>query len=961
MNLMNPMNPLTRLSELGQSVWYDNLSKSLVLSGELKRMVDEYAVSGVTSNPTIFERAMAGTEEYDEDIKTFVAEGVEDTEIIKRLMVQDIRLAADVLAPVFVKSGGSDGFVSIEVNPLLARDAEATVEEARELFSLIGKPNVMIKIPATVEGLKAIEQCIFEGLNINVTLLFSVKRYEQVAEAYIRGLERRLEGGLPVDCMSSVASFFVSRVDSLADSIIDERVAASASNDEKVRLKELRGKLAVAGAVAAYSSFKKIFDKNGRFKRLAEEGARVQRLLWASTSSKDPSYSDIKYVEELIEPGTVNTMPLKTLLAFADHGRLERRISEAPGRAGLVFQGLASLGIDYDAITDKLEEEGIDKFTESFKGIEARIKEKREMLQDKKPRRMIFSLDGFESAVSAALEEVEGEGFLSRLWAKDPTLWKSGPEEKRQIGNSLGWLGLPELMEANAAEIKRFAQEVKQTGYTAVVLLGMGGSSLAPLVMAKSFGSAEGYPLLHVLDSTDPEAVSAVEGAIDIKKTIFVVSSKSGSTIEPLSLFEYFHAKAQEAMGENSGDNFIAITDPGTALEGFAKKYGFRRVFSNPHDIGGRFSALSYFGLVPAALIGVDISKLLYHASCASAAAQPETHSVQNPVVMLGVAIGVLAKSGRDKLTFLLAPELSSFGLWIEQLLAESTGKEGMGVVPVTGEAIAGSGDYGTDRFFVNMTCGEAAPERAALAKSLLEAGHPVIDIRLGDIYELGGEFFRWEVAAAVAGHILGINPFDQPDVELAKKLATARLQGAGNAPPAPPGVQVEEGGLSVYYTEATLEKMKEEGEGDGAASLSGFLKLVKSGDYMGVLAYYNTADPAIEAEFARVRKALSAMTGAATQFGFGPRYLHSTGQLHKGGADNGVFIIFTHETAGDVHIPKSSFSFSELELSQAFGDMEALASRGRRVALFKMKDAGVETLKEAARLITQATGKAGL
>ena len=590
MNHMNSLNPLARLSKLGQSVWYDNLHKSLVLSGELKRMMDEYAVSGVTSNPTIFERAIAGTDEYDEDIKAFVAGGLEDAGIIRRLMAQDIRLAADALAPACTDSGGRDGFVSIEVTPALARDASATIKEARELYSEIGKPNVMIKIPGTAEAIPAIEQCVFEGLNINVTLLFSIKRYEEVAGAYIRGLERRAASGLPLDSVSSVASFFVSRVDSLVDREIDALAAAATSNDRKSRLKNLRGKLAVAGAVAAYSSYKRIFEQGERFKKLAGEGAAPQRLLWASTGTKDPSYSDIKYVEELMEPGTVNTMPLKTLMAFADHGRIGRRISGALGTARGVFSELASLGIDYDAITAELERDGIEKFTVSFSDIEACIKEKRKMLQEKKAPVLSFALKGFEAPVTAALEEIESEGFLQRLWAKDATLWKSGSEDRKLIGNSLGWLGLPEMMEANCAPIKRFADEVKDAGFTGVVLLGMGGSSLAPLVMKKTFGSAKGYPELYVLDSTDPEAVSQVEGAIELQKTLFVVSSKSGSTIEPLALFEYFHGRAHDAMGENAGDNFVAITDPSTALEGFAKKYGFRRVFLNPHDIGGRGS-----------------------------------------------------------------------------------------------------------------------------------------------------------------------------------------------------------------------------------------------------------------------------------------------------------------------------------------------------------------------------------
>lgn len=948
------MNPLIRLKKLGQSVWYDNAGKGLVLSGELKRMIEDYGLSGVTSNPTIFEKAIAGTNDYDDDIENLVSEGLSDEDILRRLMVRDIRLAADVLVHVYRETNGRDGFVSIEVNPKLARDAEASVKEARLLHSLIQKPNIMVKIPGTQEGLEAIERCVYEGLNINVTLLFSVKRYVEVAEAYMRGLERRAAEGLPLDGISSVASFFVSRIDALADRVIEERITRSESKDGKARLKGLLGRLAGANASAAYRRFREIFEQGERFRKLREEGASVQRLLWASTSTKNPAYSDVKYVEELIQPGTVNTMPLRTMLAFYDHGRIGPLLSGTGAAADNVFSELKSLGMDYDDITVRLEAEGIEKFAKSFGDIEDCIRKKRDALKEKRGYAVKFALNGFESAVSEALEEMESEGFLKRLWAKDPTLWKKGPEDKKLIRNALGWLGLPELMEGKKDDILEFAKSVKDAGFGHVVLLGMGGSSLAPLVMNETFERAAGYPELLVLDSTDPGAISAVEEKIELKKTLFIVSSKSGSTIEPLSLFEYFHGKAHDVMGENAGGNFMAITDPGTPLEGFSKKYGFRKIFLNPHDIGGRFSALSYFGLVPAALTGIDISKILYHALCVSTATYPENHAINNPVIMLGAALGILGNAGRDKITFFLSPEFRSFGLWIEQLLAESTGKEGKGLVPVTGEPAGGPDDYGADRVFVNISFGMEDEKRSGMLKALAEANQPVISLRLSDVYELGGEFLRWEVAASVAGQILGINPFDQPDVELSKKMTTARLHAIGKTPLAPPGVEVKGEGFSVYFGESTYEKIKGYAaqDGDLRAAIAEFMRLVHKDDYFGVLAYYNPSDASVEGAFAELRKVLRDSTGAATQFGFGPRYLHSTGQLHKGGANKGVFIIFCHGAPEDVKIPRSAFSFSELELSQAFGDMDALESRGCRVALFSMKDGGVETLRQAGTLI---------
>ncbi|MCL4874478.1 bifunctional transaldolase/phosoglucose isomerase [bacterium] len=939
------MNPLIELNKLGQSVWYDNLRKGLVTSGELKRFMDEYAVSGVTSNPNTFERAIAGTTEYDEDIRRLLKEGLDDDAILERLVTRDIRLAADVMAEASKATGGIDGFVSIEVDPRLAGDAGSTIDEARRLFAAVDRPNVMVKVPGTVEGLKALEELTLEGRNINVTLLFSIDRYAEVADAYIRGLEKRLSNGLPVDNISSVASFFVSRVDSIFDRIIEERIERSKSNDEKARLKSLLGRVAVANAKLAYLKSGDIYSGE-RFRKLKDAGARPQRLLWASTGTKNPRYSDVKYVEELVMGGTVNTMPLHTMLAFYDHGKAEPVLVEEFDGPGKVFEEMKALGIDYRAATDRLEKEGIDAFSVSYLGILSSIAAKREALERKKAFAVRFSLNGFEAAVSEALQEVGSENFLERLWAKDPTLWKTGPEDRKLIKDALGWVALAEMMDDHIGEIEGFAKEVKEAGFRDAVLLGMGGSSLAPLVFAEAFGSAPGYPRLTVLDSTDPEAVSSVAKAIDPERTLFIVSSKSGSTIEPLSLFEFFHEKLSSGMGEAAGKNFIAITDPGTPLEGFARKYGFRKLFTNPSDIGGRFSVLSYFGLVPAGLIGMDLTMLLEHASRVEAAVHP-CATDENPVLMLGAALGTLGRLGRDKLTFFISKEIAPFGMWLEQLIAESTGKEGKGLVPVVGEPLGSAESYGNDRVFISITLGEEDAGRGRALKRLAEDGHPVIDFRLEGKYELGGEFLRWEIATAVAGQILGINPFDQPDVELAKKLAISRLNSIGKPDGLkPPGVGTEAERFGVRLGRNTFDKLGAV-DSDPGKMLREFVGLVGAGDYIGLLAYYNPSDAGIGAGLESLRRTLREMTGAAVQLGYGPRYLHSTGQLHKGGPRSGVFLILCHRPGDDIKVPGSNFSFSELELSQAYGDMEALDSKGLRVALIDMKDPGTGCLRE--------------
>lgn len=945
---------MTGLKALGQSVWYDNMRRGLITSGELRRMIDEYGVSGITSNPTIFEKAVSGTKEYDDDIRAMTEEGRTDPEILDRLILDDIRHAADVLKEVYDETDGIDGFVSIEVRPSLAHDTGGTVKEALSLFSALDRVNVMVKVPATSEGVAAIEELTYQGKNINVTLLFSVKRYEEVAWAYIRGLEIRVAEGKPIEDISSVASFFVSRVDTIFDRYIEEGMRNTASHDLKARLVELEGKVAVANAKAAYSRYTDIFGSD-RFKALVKKGAAPQRLLWASTGTKNAAYSDVKYVEELIAEGTINTMPLQTMLAFRDHGEAERTLTRGLDEAKRVISSLKGAGLDYDAITGELEAEGVRSFSKSYDDLQKCVADKRKAVLSEKEYEASYSIKGYSTDVAGALKTLTAEGFVERLWAKDAALWKKDPDEKRLIRNSLGWLTVGDVMEENLDSIEGFAREIKGEGFTHAVLLGMGGSSLAPLVLKESFGPVEGCPELIVLDSTDPEAVAAAAGRIDIKRTLFIVSSKSGSTIEPLSLFEYFHDKLHKIKGDEAGSNFIAITDPGTALVGYGKKNRFRRVFINPNDIGGRFSALSFFGLVPAAVAGVDVRRLLYHAARVSVSTQPCVKTEENPSVVLGAVVGTMALKGRDKLTFFLSKEISSFGLWIEQLVAESTGKEGKGVVPISGEPIAAALGYGDDRVFVYIGVGAPDAETSKALDALSAAGHPVVSFVLKDAYELGGEFLRWEVATAVAGRLLGINPFDQPDVEIAKKMARARLDAAVEAGGASaPGVALKGKGFGVYLGKTAFDRL---GGGEMVAqeAMRSFLGLVGKGDYIGLLAYLNPMDETAVAALANLRKDLMEATGAATQFGYGPRYLHSTGQLHKGGANRGVFIIITHRSNNDQTIPGSPFTFSALELSQAFGDMEALDSKGCRVALMDLKDSSKESIEEVASFLKNA------
>ncbi len=566
-----------------------------------------------------------------------------------------------------------------------------------------------------------------------------------------------------------------------------------------------------------------------------------------------------------------------------------------------------------------------------------------------------FKLGGYSGALEQGLEAIQEQGIFKRLWKHDHTVWKSEPDE---ITNRLGWLQVPAEMKEAVPELTRFTDEIREGGYKYVVLLGMGGSSLAPDVFQKTFGIADRYPELFVLDSTDPGAILNLLEKIDITKTIFIVSTKSGSTVETLSLFKFMYTKIANAVGVGrAGMHFAAVTDPGSDLEKLANKYHFRRIFLNNPDIGGRYSALSYFGLVPAALIGIDIDVLLDRALSVARASGEDANVDEIPAAKLGVALGVLAKIGRDKLTFLISPEVESFGDWVEQLLAESTGKEGKGILPVVGEKLAAPQTYGDDRVFVWFHL-KKDDSSAKAFESLIEAGHPVIEIVLADVYDIGGQFFLWEMATAVAGQRLGINPFDQPNVESAKLKASemmAAYQEQGQLPVEAPLFELD--GIEVYATASGVNPPAYEEEKPSLKEIfNGFLGAADPGAYITLQAYLPDTDETHQA-LSVLRHRLRERTGFATTLGFGPRFLHSTGQMHKGDGGNGLFIQITSEKSEDLAIPdlagedESSISFRVLIQAQALGDRQALREEGRKVIRFHLAgdiQGGIQQLADA-------------
>jgi transaldolase/glucose-6-phosphate isomerase len=887
------ISPIQKLHSLGQSLWYDNIQRCMLENGEITGLIEGDEISGMTSNPTIFLNAIAKTSDYDSALLPMAWSGWESEPIFWELAVEDIRTACDLFAGLYQQSLGADGFVSLEVSPMLSHNTEGTLAQVKHLWGWVNRPNLMIKIPATPEGLPAIRAAIAAGININITLIFSLERYRAVMDVYLGGLDERLAAGLPVNGIASVASFFVSRMDVKVDPLLPEG-------------SPLRGKVAIAYSKLAYAEFQQVF-KGERFTSLHQAGCRLQRPLWASTGTKNPAYPDTLYVDNLIGANTVNTVPPQTLLAFREHGKAALTIDEDLDGARKILSELEGMGISMDRVTNELEEEGVKTFADSFTALIKTIDERR--------LAAVLSLGALADPVKRRIAALVADNAPARLWLHDPSLWtvkKAGQDEVRA---RLSWLDLPRSSRPALKEIRDFAAEVQTAGLTHVLLLGMGGSSLAPEVLSLIF--KDHHMQFSILDSTDPAQVLKAVQDFPAKKTLYVVASKSGGTAEINAMLALFWEKTG-----HDGSHFCAITDPGTTLEALANMRGFRKTFLADPGVGGRYSALTDFGLVPAALLGIDLKKLLDKAEWMMHQCDMQVSEARNPGLVLGAILGEAAVSGRDKLTFIADGSVAPLGAWLEQLIAESSGKLGRGILPVEGEPLAAPDVYGSDRIFVYLRRGGQFDVQV---KALEQAGHPVLDFKIPGDYDLGAEFYRWEVATAVACAVLGVNAFDQPDVQDAKDRTKAKINAYTQNRQLDEGrVSWEGEGIKAYSTLAL--------NGSKLADiLSGFVSSARKGDYIAINAYL-PRNPETASQLAELRLILGGKTGCATTVGFGPRFLHSTGQLHKGGPDTGLFLQLTADPIRDIDIPGQGMSFGTLERAQALGDYEALAARGRRI-----------------------------
>jgi transaldolase/glucose-6-phosphate isomerase len=952
----NPLNPLRQLGEQGQSVWLDYIRESLMSSGALDRLIDEDGLRGLTSNPSIFAKAIAGSGDYQDALETLRdRQDLSASALFEQLAIADIRRAADHFAPTYRATRKRDGYVSLEVSPAFAHDTAGTITEARRLWHEVNRANLMIKVPATREGLVAIETLLAEAINVNVTLLFSVDVYAQAAEAYLRALETRARAGAHLAGVASVASFFVSRIDTAVDQRISERLENLPGGTPPQELASLQGKAAIANARIAYRRYREIYCAR-RWQHLARAGAQTQRLLWASTSTKNPTYRDIRYVEELVGRDTVNTMPPATLEAFRDHGTVRPSLTEALDESEGIIATLARYGIDLETVSEELLNAGVASFASAYQQLLQTISR----VRSEQPRQCRLARLSLPQALQQASDEIiddfDSGDKLHRLWARDATLW-TGADENRW----LDWLGVAHTQLDHLGDLKRLTHLAEGRYFQHAVVLGMGGSSLTPELFARSFGVRPNHPELLVLDSTDPDQIQALEAQLDLSRTAFIAASKSGTTLETNLLLDYFLARVSEQVGKHrAAEHFGVITDPGSPLEARALQQGFRKIFHGVPGIGGRYSALSSFGIVPAAVAGIGVKRILRAAETMAEACAACVPARDNPGLQLGAVLGAAQRLGRDKITLLCSAPLAAFGAWLEQLLAESTGKQGKALIPVDGEQLGAPQDYREDRLFLYLRlASQPDPRQEQGIERLRAAGQPVVQIDIDDVHQLGGELFRCELATAIAASVMHINPFDQPDVESSKAVArdlSAAYERSGRLPPRESLLQ--HGTLSFFAADDYAAGLPQRGYAPTAVSLiEAHLDQLRPGDYFALLAYVNERDDELGSALQRLRHTVRDRYRVATCFGYGPRYLHSTGQAHKGGPDTGVFLLITRDSNQVLAIPGHRAGFATVEAAQAQGDFKVLAERGRRMLRVHLGGDALTDLLELQNMVDAAAG----
>jgi len=906
------MNPIQSLHSLGQSLWLDYIRRDSLDSGELAARVAAGELRGVTSNPTIFESALLSSDSYQDDLRRFSQAGWTAEKIFDQLVIDDIRAAADIFLPLFEQTNGGDGFVSIEVNPEFADDTSKTIEEARRLWGAVNRPNAMIKIPATLAGLPALESSIREGINVNATLIFSLGRYIEVMEAYMTGLEGRLEEGGSLNHVASVASFFVSRIDSALDEKLQEVIQRGEGEGE--RASSLLGKVAIASSKLSYAQFVATFQGE-RFQRLAARGAQIQRPLWASTSTKNPDYPDTYYVDHLIGPDTVNTLPEATLKAFKDHGSPELTLTENISTARSQLQALDDLGISIAEAADRLERQGVSKFVSSYRSILRTI--------DKKVVTFQQELTALEPKLRETLAELDRDEVGKRLWQEDATLWVERDREKEQIRRWLGWLSAPAKMSTGLAEIVDFALEALAPEITTLVIIGSGCGIITAEMLARILAPPDGLNY-HILNTANPDDIRAITRKTSPEATLYLIVDPSSGAGIPERLLSFFWEEAARKLEEKTGDHFIVITQGGSTLQSWSVEQGIHKIIVEDFRDDLWCSPFNRTNLLPAALAGADLDSFVRGGVNMTRACGPLVDAAKNPGLFLGSVMAAALRSGRDKVTLFADPPLEPALKWIEYLLAAGRRGQDDGIISIRDEPSGPGNVYGDDRLFVYLRVSGAMDRRL---QDWIHAGIPVLVLETGtNTEEMGELLVQWQFGAAIALHLLSVNPTDFDAMHRSRaelQHILHRLERKRELPHPDSlwegdGVQLRASSRGLKFT------------GGGVSDVID-LVLNESQNAGGVgLRLYTPVSQTLQGKVRRLRRVFRDQLGL-----FSLTEVAGCGFDPTRGLKDIVYLILMVRPRKDVPVPGKTYTFGNLFEGQALSDLAAMKDFGSPFLFF--------------------------
>ncbi|MBE7514588.1 MAG: bifunctional transaldolase/phosoglucose isomerase [Anaerolineales bacterium] len=916
------------------NLWYNEFSRDLIRSGAMERLIRQ-GIIGFTANPTVLERAIGEGTAYDDDLGTLLES--ESLTALRRLLTDDLQAAADLLRPLYESSEGRGGFVCVDLPPTHTERPETLLSEAIRVFRGVNRPNLMITILGKPTNLTAIEEALFSGVNIHISGVFSLRGYVHVAECYIRALERRALAGENVREVASVVQVDLARVEGLVNHSLENsiRMAQSRADIHRTTLySALLGKVAAANARRAYDRFQEFFYGE-RFARLREAGAHIQPILWGAVDPNAPTIAKTEYLNMVGSADTYILTTRQTLDAFAAHPPPPEIPALDMPTAAETLKRAEELEIDLELIARRLQGDEEELFGDAFRKLITRVDGKRKTLMSGFMKRQSLVLGVYQGLVESAMKRLRGQLSITRTWARDPLLWKPSPDDAEALSNRLAWLFLPTDGRTDVQRMVALRNELRAEGITHILLIGMGGSILTGETLWEIFGSQPDAPELVILDTNDPIAIAKAERKLDMVTTCVVVSSRSGKAIETLALLRYVVAKFPEG---GAGAHLIAITEAGSPLETEARRLGAREIFLCPPHLVGAYAALSYYGLLPAALCGIDVQGVLSAGAEMQTACAAGVMGNNHPGLWLGALMGTMALQGRDKLALLAAPEIAPLCLWIEPLIAEGLGKDGKSVIPVVAPTPGMPHDYDDDRLFVYLRLENSTENPDESAQRLREAGHPMVTLTLRDRTDVGAEFFRWQFATVVAAMVLGVNPFATPNVDESRRLIHRLLDDYATTRTLPKHApQQTEGGLRLIAEEGMgrlLRDLAAQRAYRGSAlvgALAAFFSLARSGDYVVFMPFFNP-DVAQTATLNDIQRRARHVLKRAVMVNIFPRSLHTVGQMHKGGSGKGVFVQLTTDTAPDIAIPGERYTFGVLRAVQADGDFEIFQNQGMRI-----------------------------